>query len=383
MKVVRIIARLNVGGPAKHVVWLSDMFQKDGFDTLLLYGEVEENEDSLEAIPEEQIFQAKKIPSFSRSIHPFKDLVTIYRILNHLIQFGPSVIHTHTSKAGLCGRLAALIYRKFYNPSVLVVHTYHGHTFHGYFHPMIHRLFLGLERFLGRFCTDKIVTISERQQREVLDVYKVGKKAQHSIVPLGLDIGFVDCLSPALRITHGISQDTFVFGIVGRIAAVKNHFLFLDSVCHMIRNDPQNKSIFVVIGDGDKNLLEALKQKVSHSRLSPRVLFLGNQSRPEDIYGMLNCLVLTSKNEGTPLSILEAFAASVPVIATRVGGVPDLLGSNERGILVNEDAEEIAQAMQKIQSGGHKAMTEGAKDFVQQGYSLGALYDRMKKVYKI
>jgi glycosyltransferase involved in cell wall biosynthesis len=246
----------------------------------------------------------------------------------------------------------------------------------------MHKLFLWIERFLAHYCTDKIITISEQQQFEILRVFKVGSACQHMVVHLGLDLGFVPRVNSSLREQFAIGKNEFVFGIVGRIAWVKNHVLFLEAVQKFVSDCKESKCRFVVVGDGDEALLNSLKKMANATGLGSKVLFVGNQSNPEDIYGMLNCLVLTSKNEGTPLAILEAFASSVPVVATRVGGVPDLLGDSERGLLVEQNAESVAMAMRSVMCGVNAQILKDAKAFVEDGYSIDSLYNNLNHLYK-
>src|ERR1051326_4928683 len=278
MRVLRIIARLNVGGPARHVVWLTEGLAREGFEKLLVTGTVPPGEDDISGFAAAHGVTPLVIPSMSRELSP-RDVVTIWKLWRLMARFRPDVVHTHTAKAGAAGRIAGLLYRTFSRKRPLFVHTFHGHVFHGYYSKWKTRVFLAIERFLARANTDRIVVLSEQQLREIRDEFRVGRAEQFVVVPLGIDLS--ERTGKSARPPRSL-----VVGIVGRLTAIKNHELFL--------------------------------------RVAARTRDAG------EIYASLDVLALTSRNEGTPLAIIEAMAAGVPVIATAVGGVVDLLGAVER-----------------------------------------------------
>ncbi|HKS22570.1 MAG TPA: glycosyltransferase [Thermoanaerobaculia bacterium] len=322
MRVLRVIARLNVGGPARHVVWLSEGLAKDGVETLLVTGTVPPGEDDMSGFAAAHGVTPHVIPSMSRELSP-RDAVSIWKLWRLMVRFRPDVVHTHTAKAGAVGRIAGLLYRVVSRGRSVFVHTFHGHVFHGYYSPLKTRMFLAIERALARFNTDRIVVLSEQQRREIHETYGIGRVEQFVVIPLGIESMSIDAQPHAPAV-----------GIVGRIAPIKNHEMFL-RVAERLRGEAR----FVVYGDGaDRASLE--------QRARGAVEFLGTRDAPE-IYAAIDALALTSRNEGTPLAIIEAMAAGVPVIATAVGGVVDLLGDveetrdgfeiRERGITVPSD----------------------------------------------
>jgi glycosyltransferase involved in cell wall biosynthesis len=262
-----------------------------------------------------------------------------------MVRARPDVVHTHTAKAGAVGRLAGLLYR-FMTPSILLlrprrcrfVHTYHGHIFRHYYGAMHTRIVLFIERLLARINTDRLIVLSEQQLHEIRDTFKVGRPEQYAIVPLGID---VTALQPrngdgaALRASWGIGRAETIVGIVGRLAAIKNHDLFL-----RVAARSTNGARFVVYGDGgerDQLMLRAAELKIEH-----RIVFAGT-CEADAIYASLDVAALTSRNEGTPLAIIEAMAAGKPVVSTAVGGVVDLLGRVEQRIAENGSFFEIRE----------------------------------------
>lgn len=382
-KILRIITRLNVGGPAKHVSWVSSRLQEKGWDTVLVSGKVEEDEDDLSPFVPASVEQVK-IPSLIRNLHPIHDLRAFLAILRQMFLHRPSIVHTHTSKAGLLGRLAAWIYRLVTFRKVKVVHTFHGHTFHSYFHPLKTKLFLFLEKFLANFCTDKIITISRQQKTEILDEFGVGTASQHVIIPLGVDFSFTTELHRSrLKELHHIPAEHNLVGIVGRIAPVKNHPSFL-RMCKFLEEECSDLS-FLVIGGGSKEdlrILEDLKNELDLQRLK----FAGNVENPRWIYGCLDALVVTSKNEGTPVSILEAFASKIPVVSTKAGGTVDLIGHDqERGFLVeqgeNQESELARCVLEALESKNENIKVSTAYEFVMENYSVQRLCDDLHRLY--
>jgi glycosyltransferase involved in cell wall biosynthesis len=374
MKIVRVIARLNVGGPAKHVVWLTKGLSSPQFDSLLIAGTVPPGEDDMGYFATEMAVAPVFVPEMSREIS-LKDAVTIWKLYRLFRREQPDVVHTHTAKAGTVGRLAGLLYR-WLTLRVLLgqpracrfVHTYHGHIFHSYYGPAKTRLFLMIERVLARLATDRIVVISEQQRREINEEFGVGRADQFAVIPLGLDTSFYargqECRN-VMRDELGINANDILVGIVGRLTEIKNHQLFLQAAAlfkKQFASEPLSaRARFVVIGDG--HLRKALEHQAQASGLLDDVIFVGSRRDPENFYPALDIVALTSRNEGTPLTLIEAMANARPVISTAVGGVVDLLGQPlsegadgsfvvcERGIRVRpDDAQGFAAGLAHLVS---------------------------------
>ena len=337
MKIVRVIARLNVGGPSKHVIWLTKGLQNSECESLLVAGTVPPGEDDMSYFATEQGVSPIFVSQMSREIS-LKDAVTIWKLYRLFLRERPDIVHTHTAKAGTVGRIAGLLYR-WLTPTVFLghprdcrfVHTYHGHIFHSYYGPLKTRLFLTIEKALALLITDRIVVISEQQRREINEEFGVGRAERFVVIPLGLDLGvFADWKErgQSFREEIGLRKGDILVGIVGRLTEIKNHELFLRAVADFKTRVGRASSggvvRFVIIGDGA--LRARLEQIAASLDLSEDVTFAGSRRNLEDLYPALDIVALTSLNEGTPLTLIEAMANARPVISTAVGGVIDLLG---------------------------------------------------------
>ena len=412
MKILRIIARLNVGGPARHVVWLTQGLKPKGYETLLVAGVVPAGEDDMSYVAAAADVQPFTIAEMSREIS-LKDAVTIWKLFRLMRRERPDVVHTHTAKAGTVGRVAGLMYR-WLTPAALVgqprrcsfVHTYHGHVFHSYYGPLKTRLFLGIERFLARSSSDRIIVVSEQQRREINEVFRVGRSEQFAVIPLGIDMSAYalwQSRQTRLRAELNAHDDQVLVGIVGRLTEIKNHDLFLQGAA-LLKKNTAAKVRFVIIGDG--NLRGDLEKQAKSLGLSEDVSFLGTRNDPEDFYPALDIVALTSLNEGTPLTLIEAMANARPVIATSVGGVVDLLGDAirqdirpdarqddlgasyqlcERGISVaSGDAEGFARGLARLIT-DRKLRTELGErglEFVTKNYAKERLIRDVSELYR-
>ena len=411
MKVVRIIARLNVGGPARHVVWLTAGLREAGLESVLVAGVVPPGEDDMSYFAQANGVSPQIIPQMSREISP-QDVVTIWKLYRLLVRERPDLVHTHTAKAGTVGRIAGMFYR-WLTPSTLVgrpracrfVHTYHGHIFHSYYGKLKTRVFLGIEKALARLATDCIIVISPQQLKEIHEEFGVGQARQFAVIPLGLDTSvFAGWQSRrhVMREELGASNDDVLVGIVGRLTEIKNHALFLNAVALYKRGvgaDREGRRVrFLVIGDG--HLRESLEAQARELKITDDVTFMGTRPDPENFYPALDLVALTSLNEGTPLTLIEAMANARAVIATSVGGVVDLLGARrdarpseqdgegytlaERGVLVrpNDPAAFCGGLARLIEDQGlRREMGERGRHFVEQNYSRERLLADVANLY--
>jgi glycosyltransferase involved in cell wall biosynthesis len=402
MKILRIIARLNVGGPARHVVWLSAGLKSEGYETLLVAGVVPPGEDDMRYLAEEAGVTPSIISEMSREISP-KDLLTVWKLYRLMVSERPDLVHTHTAKAGTVGRIAGLMYR-WATPATLIgrprrchfVHTYHGHVFHSYYGPAKTRLFLAIEKLLARLATDRVIVVSEQQLQEINVRFGVGRREQFAVIPLGIDLNiFAERKERRGRFREKInaSADDPLIGIVGRLTEIKNHRLFLEAAA-LLKKACEKKVRFVVIGDG--SMRQQLEAQAEGLGLRDHVLFLGNRNDPENFYPALDIVALTSLNEGTPLSLIEAMANERPVIATAVGGVVDLLGPKvsgsedrgyqicERGVCVESgDAEGVSRGLQRLIDDEPLRRDLGSRghEFVVRNYAKERLLSDMANLY--
>lgn len=403
-KIVRIIARLNVGGPAKHVVWLTAGLADSGFDTVLVAGSVPEGEEDMSYFAEHAGVSPMYFPEMSREIS-LKDAVTIWKLFRFFLSWRPDIVHTHTAKAGTVGRSAGFLYR-WLTPGALIgkprqckfVHTYHGHVFHSYYGRRRTQLFLAIERLLARLVTDRLIVVSKQQSIEIGEEFRVGRPKQIKVIPLGLDLDvFADHASRRARFRQElcIPDDAILIGIVGRLTEIKNHEMFLNVVARLKAVDPacrrQGALRFIVIGDGAlRSKLEAQRQTLG---LDADVIFVGSRTDPDYFYPALDVVALTSKNEGTPLTLIEAMANARPVVATSVGGVVDLLGDVvengpykvcKRGISVppGDEAAFVAALSRIIRDRSLRhELGSRALEFVEVNYSKERLFEDIKGLY--
>jgi len=286
------------------------------------------------------------------------------------------VVHTHTAKAGTLGRLAAWWCRV-----PIVVHTYHGHVLHGYFGPGKTRLFIAIERWLARH-TDRLVAVSEQVRRDLLGL-GIGRPERFSVVPLGLDLErflAADARRGQLRHELGFTERERVIGIVARLVPIKAHEVFLQAAAAVAERVPESR--FVIVGDGERrNELEALSHRLG---LGERLRFLGWRRDLDTVYADMDVVALTSRNEGSPVSLIEAMASARPVVATRVGGVPDLVEHGVTGYLVPPgDILRFARAIEDVLASPDRgrALGEAGRHRVHPAFSAQRLVADMDALY--
>jgi len=338
-----------------------------------------------------------RIPELQREISLIMDIQAFFRIFSILKQKMPDIVHTHTAKAGFSARFAVIIYNLLFRRHVKLVHTFHGNVFEGYFNPISSYLFVIIERIIARF-TDIIVAISDSQKSDLL--YKYGVAPEHKIrtIRLGFDLQpFVNAgaLKGRFRKRIGVSEQTRLIGIIGRLVPIKNHRMFIDAVQFFVNRNPGLNTKFVIIGDGE--LRQELELYCRQLGINQHIVFCGWIRNIPMVYADLDVLALTSKNEGTPVSIIEAMATGVPVLATDAGGVRDLLGKVEstrsdghfqyceRGILCRKnDAAGFAMGMESLIITPKKDITEQmvkARNFVINTYSQDRLVKDIESLY--
>lgn len=328
IKVVRIIARLNVGGPAIHAIMLTRELENASFSSTLITGVVGKGEGDITPEAYGQGVQPVVIPELGREIVWKDDARAFWKLLVTIRAIKPDIVHTHTAKAGFLGRIAALL------AGVPVkVHTFHGHVFHGYFGPIKTKLFLLLERWLARI-TDRLIVVSESQRQELIHRYRLAGAAKIQVIPLGFDLSPFEKLAcpGAARTRLAIPSDVLLVGLIGRLVPIKNPALLIEALALLHATALPQKIHAVIVGGGE--LEDSLKREATHLGLDRQVTFLGWRRDMAGIYADLDLVVVTSVNEGTPVALIEAMASGRPFIATKVGGVPDLMcgpGQEQKG----------------------------------------------------
>jgi len=344
IRILRVIARLNMGGPALHVAYLSKGLAERGYATTLAAGRLARGEDSMAFVAEELGVDVVHVPQLHREVSPIYDPVTVTRLVQEIRRVRPQILHTHTAKAGAVGRAAALLAGNARPP--VIVHTFHGHVLRGYFDPIRTEIFRETERTLARYTT-RLVAVGP-QVRDDLVSLGVAKAEKFSVIRLGIDLESrvqgVDGRSE-LRRLFGVPEERFVVGWIGRMTAIKR----VQDLLHAFRRlrDKGVDATLCLVGDGpDRVDVERLASELDIAR---DTLFVGYQRDVASYYAFFDTLVLASANEGTPVVAIEALAAGRPVVATRVGGLPDVVTEGQDGFLVDPgDVQALADALEPL-----------------------------------
>ncbi len=342
IRVARITSRLNIGGPTWHVVNLNAGLDRSVFESILITGPPRPGEGSLDQYVEEQGIKPITIPGIvPEASIGLRDLKAINRLRRLFREFRPHIVHTHTMKAGFVGRIAARM-----SGVPIIVHTYHGHVLTGYFGSAKSLLLQRLERLLSS-ATSELVAVSEQVRQDLVRL-GVARSDRITVIPLGLSLDqffSIQDKTGIFRREFGLSSEVPVVAIVGRIAPIKNHSLFLKAAALLNRTQPAVH--FVVVGDGE--LRPALEAESRRMGLDSNITFTGWRHDLASIYSDIDVLVVSSDNEGTPVSAIEAMAASRPVVGTTVGGMPDLIETGRTGLLVPKgDEQSLADAVRRI-----------------------------------
>lgn len=372
---MRIISRMNVGGPARHVAILNSGLDPARYESLLVFGEEGLAEGTLRDIVDPGA-RTVSIPELGREISPVADSVTLAKLVRLMRQTRPDIVHTHTAKAGFVGRVAARLCGV-----PIIVHTYHGHVFHGYFSPRKTNVFLRLERICAGF-SSRLVTISPRLRDEISQ-YGVADRSRIEVVPLGLRLGPHGAhprRTGDFRRSLGISEDALLIGTVGRLVPIKNLGLLLEAASIARARIPDLHVVFV----GDGELRSQLQEQADALGLSNVVTFAGWQGDLPAVYADLDATVISSHNEGTPACLIEAMASGCPVIATSVGGVPDMIISGVTGQLTPPgDANALATAIVQLVNEPEQArrMADQARGEALARYDEQRLIADMDRLY--
>jgi glycosyltransferase involved in cell wall biosynthesis len=380
-KVLRIINRFNIGGPTYNATFLS-RFMSDEFETLLIGGLPEEGESDSLHIPTEYGLNPTLLPELKRLPSIKSDRIAYQKIKDIIKEFKPDIVHTHASKAGAIGRKAA-----FACNVPIVVHTFHGHVFHSYFGKVKTMIFKFIERNLAKKSSG-IIAISEIQKIELAKIHKICDLDKIKVIPLGFDLtkfqeNLVEKRSN-IRLKYNVKSDEIAIGIIGRFAPIKNHAFFFD-VLHQILPKTTKKVKIFIVGDGETkndivNWATEINQKYGDKvYLTSWIKDIANFNPGMDI------ICLTSDNEGTPVSLIEAQASSVSVVTTDVGGVKDIMLDGETGFVIEKGdlkvySEKLLYLIENDEI--RKKMSESGWDFVKNKFHYSRLVKDMEEYYK-
>jgi glycosyltransferase involved in cell wall biosynthesis len=344
IRILRVIARLNTGGPALHVAYLANGLESRGYHTTLVAGRLARGEDSMAFVAEELGVEVVALRELHREISPVYDPVAVARLVREIRRVRPHILHTHTAKAGAVGRAAALIAGDAAPP--VVVHTYHGHVLRGYFDPVLTQIFKETERALARHTT-RLIAVGPEVRDDLVEL-GIAPPEKFSVIRLGIDLDsrvLMNGRREEQRRLFGIADDQFVVGWVGRMTSIKRLPDVLEAFKRL--RELGVEATLCLVGDGPDR--EAAERQAKELGIARHVIGLGYQRDVSPYYALFDALVLTSANEGTPVVAIEALAAGRPVVATRVGGVPDVVSDGEDGFLVEVgDVDGIAGKLAQL-----------------------------------
>lgn len=387
-RVLRILNRLIIGGPSKNAVYLTRYMQPD-FDTMLVIGGKEDHEQDADFLAIANSIDPTCISEMKRAISPYNDWAAYNKLKKLIKEFKPDIVHTHAAKSGALGRLAA----KHSNVPV-IVHTFHGHIFHSYFNSLKTNFFIRSERYLAGL-SDAIVAISDVQKKELSGDFRIAAPDKFQVIPLGLDLdNFIvtqDEKRHAFRTVFELDDDTVAIGIIGRLVPIKNHSLFLKGLKYVLDNSSVKVKAFIV-GDGESrgaiqqmaNSLGIKYTKHTDSVHADPLIFTSWRTDVDTIFAGLDIIALTSLNEGTPVSLIEAQAAGKPIVSTRVGGIADVVLENKTALLSEITDEKTFSdnlLMLVNDSSLRRKFSNAGKDHVISKFSYHRLVNDMSSLY--
>jgi glycosyltransferase involved in cell wall biosynthesis len=381
IRVLRIINRFNLGGPTYNATFLS-AFLDDRFETKLIGGKHESHEGESQFIPEKYGVEIELIDHLQREVNFKNDRLAYKEIRKIIREYKPHIVHTHASKTGVVGRLAA-----FKEKVPVIVHTFHGHVFHSYFGKAKTTFYKNIERRMAKK-SDVIIAISNLQKHELTSIHSIAPEKKVEVVNLGFDLERFNSNKEKhrteFREKYKIEDDTVAVGIIGRLAAIKNHDFLFDLI-EKIASQTETNFKLVVIGDGE--LVQELREKAEsiEKRLGKSIfIFTSWIKNIEFALAGLDVVALSSLNEGTPVSLIEAQASGVPVISTDVGGVKDILLEDETGFVVDlsDPVQYEEQLLKLIESKTlRQKMSQNGWEHVKDKFSYNTLCSNMEKVY--
>ena len=329
--VARVITRLNIGGPSIQAARLTTSMAEHGFASTLFHGRLGAGEGDMSYLIPAGV-DARFIDTLCRPLSPFNDVRALLRLYLEFRKLKPAIVHTHMAKAGMVGRGAAFLYNltRGSAPRAKVVHTYHGHVLDGYFSALMTRLFINIERALATI-SDRIIAISPAIRADLHHSHRIGRDEQYRVVALGFDLSPFAAIDDTARVearrTLGLPAGVPIITTVGRLTAIKQHRLFLDTIKLVLVKYPN--AVAVIAGDGE--LWNDLNAYAAAQGIADRVKMMGWRRDLPTIYAATDVFLLTSRNEGTPVALIEAMASGVPGVSTDVGGVTDVMGGTDTG----------------------------------------------------
>ncbi len=378
--------RLAVGGPAINTLSVAAELSHD-FEVLLVAGEPMRDEQSAEFLLKQyKGFTVKQIKSLRRTILPVQDIRSYYHVKKIIREFKPDIIHTHGAKPGVVGRLAGWRMKV-----PVIIHTFHGHVFHSYFNSFISQRIVWIERMLANIST-AVIAINQTLTDELVSKYKIAEAGKVKLIRLGVETGkFSDpdgLKRQSFRKEFSLSDQEIAIGIIGRLVPVKQHSLFIEIADQLIQSSKKQLRFFIIGNGTEKNKIEQLivKKKLTYSinvtNRKAEFIFTSWRHDMDAVYAGLDIVMLTSLNEGTPVSIMEAMSSAKPVISTNAGGVAELLDSGKTGFVGTTKKQLIEQAVLLIEDiSKRNEIGRNAQQFAAQQLSKAYEVEQLKKLY--
>lgn len=385
IKIIHIITRLDKGGSAENTLLTAEGLDKKIYDIILIKGPSIESgmaEDEAVAV-EKSIIEAERegvriltVPGLVRRISPFHDIKTLFALIKILRYERPHIVHTHTSKAGILGRWAAYFCRV-----PIIIHTPHGHVFWGYFGRLKTSFYIVLEKITA-FITDKIIALTEQEKNDHLR-FRIADGDKFSVVHSGIRLDRFSNLSvdPAdIRRKLGISGGDLVVGTTGRLTTVKGHRQLIEAAVNIV--DARPNTTFVFLGDGE--LSDELKNMASGLGMKEKMKFPGWRPDVAEVMSVFDLFVLPSLNEGMGRVLVEAMALGKPIVASDVGGIPDLVVHGKNGYLVPPgDARRLSAAISDLIEHPEKRIKMGENGKKRAiDYSADAMVEKIDQLYR-
>ena len=378
IRVLRVIARLNMGGPAHHVGLVSGLLDPERYETLLLHGEIGAGEASLNGTADRLGVRREVVPGLRPELRPHDDLRALVRLTRRIREYRPAIVHTHTAKAGMLGRLAAVLAGR---PRPVIVHTYHGHVLEGYFGPFRNALYRTLERGLARV-SDVLLGVSSATVDDLVRL-RIAPRSKFRVLPIGLDLERFVAATPAdgatFRAEAGAAGHEVLLTFVGRLVPIKRVDVLLRAFADARRDGAPVR--LAVVGDGE--LRPALEEQARALGIAEHVWFAGYRDDMVGLSAAADIAVLSSDNEGTPVSLIEAGAAGKPAASTRVGGVADVVTPATGIVVPAGDSEALGVAIAQLAADARvrAQMGQAAREHVRARYAVDRLIADIDALY--
>ena len=375
-KVMRIVTRLCVGGPTIHVSLLNGLLDKKEYESILVSGMIEDYESDMSYVADSYNVKPVYIETMSRELNLVKDLKAFSKLIKLIKKEKPDIVHTHLSKAAMLGRVAAWLCKV-----PVIIHTYHGNVFQGYFSKPKTMMYILIDKFLAALST-KIIAISNKQKSELVG-FGIANASKFEIIPLGFDFDKIvtsDAKRTELVKKYCLPENAKFASIIGRVTPIKNHDMFLDIAKKLITK--HDDLYFLVVGDGD--LFEEVKTKISARKLGDKIIMTGMIQDMSTIYSLTDIVLLTSKNEGTPVALIEAMSQSKLVFSTNVGGVSDFIKQGINGFYFEQsDVDGFVSEISNWVTNPHNYdnIREGARTTAVNTFSSTRLVSDIENLY--